>query len=403
MIQQNALTHRESHGPQDFIFIGGIEIRVIDFVDIWNGEDTLPELGPHDIEIQNRLRDPLYSKTDVDRDDAFFYIFRNRKATPDILKKLQIEKRKKIESLIRQYLSTGHQRSILNMDKVLAALAKDNVRFDDMAAFVARFSEPTPEDAQRVRDAARDADSLDGTSLVETRYISQITSRSLVNTFPFLSLAAIRSFCNISKQDMERIPVVLLEKALARHELTDDDLRDLSMYENIGNTRLVEVIQHTRFALVALGVIGSSSLLFNGDISLLRDYLQPLMTVGITGIMANFYPSNSRKPVVKLVTSVRAYRKLFIKLQSEVQRLQSTPAGRVYIMCMLELVRCSYTSPVNMRELEEAFFFSLDLHQHPEKEAFFNQFCSGVERSFDTFGDALQAIRDFQQTKRQLQ
>ncbi len=399
-------SHKESHGPQDFIFIGGIEVRVMDFVRIWNGEDVLPELGPHDTEIQNRLRDPspLYQQTLEDRDDFFFYLFRNKKVTPDILQKLQIEKRKKIESLIRQYLSTGHQPSVLNMDKILAALAEHNLRFDDVTAFVARFSEPTAENAGIARDAARDANLLDNTTPTETRYISALTSAPLSSLFSLLSEAAIRDFCNIHAEDMKRIPIILLEKALAGHDLTDDDLRDLSMYNNIGNTRLVEAIQYTRLALVTVGIIGSCSVLFNGNAALMRDYLQPLMTLGVTGIMANLYPSSSRKPIVQLVTSVRAYRQLFTKLQKEIQRLESTPAGRLYITCMTELVRTSYasTSPVSISDLEEIFFFSLDLHRHPEKEVFFNQFCSSIDRPLHTLEYALKTIRDFKETKQEI-
>lgn len=398
---------KEGPTQDDFVFIGGMEMTVADFVSIWNGDEILPKLSEREINVARRVREPTPNVHDDPWNDGLdsLWLFRpSRKHGLTKREECGLQKRKfrDIKGLIGRFHSEGQSLGVLDMDRVLAVLSSGGVRFNDVTQFVARYAEPDASEAMVVREAAHESHEIDGIPHVETRYVSDASAAPLAS-LPEDAKEALQKYFGVNKKALSLIPIIILERVLAGQELTDDDLCELTNIRNIGSVRVIYILQKTREALVMAGVLAMSSLMFTGrDIELIDFLFKAGMITMAVGSVAHFVPLSSFKPRVKLASSVGRYGAIEGGLRKVLARLCESPAGRVRAMLVQELVKETYEPSANGNIPRlKAFAALLDTNKDIEDQ--FNTMYLSMDRPLDQFAGILEAIDDFESVHAELE
>ena len=383
----------EDPTSKDFIVINGIDITIEDFVSIWNGENILPELSPNEIEIaeKNRGHTRAYGYSMGDEEDILKFF--RRGYDPTVENKLRVQKGKSIRSLIENYQKSGQPRAILQMDRVLAALSDGNMRYDDVSAFVARFAEPNLEEIDIVISTAADTHALVKAGSTSSRYLTKENAKPL-STLSAEDQELASETLAIMNRSHSLIPIFILEKALVGHEPTRDDFAELTLYRNIGSTRLVNIIQESRIALFGLGILTMiAGLYLSHDAETIRFLMEAGMSISTVGAASHWIPTAGWKVKRKRATSIDRYKAIYKTLRNKIEEMNQTPAGRVRIMLLIETIRGTHEPDAQTNIASLKTF--VDLLKDPQIEADFNAMYSSADRPWHEAKGVLEAVKDF--------
>src|SRR3989339_424761 len=163
----------------NFVSIGGVMIEIDDFVKIWNNESLvsldrfkeggdltfLPELHTSELMLlgADKAHIPRHGMNDVA--DNFVGIAINA---------ARLKKYFEIRGMVIRYKEANRDKSILELDRVLAKINPE-IRYSDISQFLATLSSPTVEDADAVSDSIKELRQ----GLVETHYPNEINAKSI--------------------------------------------------------------------------------------------------------------------------------------------------------------------------------------------------------------------------------
>lgn len=386
--------------PLHFIVVGGIDVTVEDLVAIWNGNDVLPLLSSHEKEIGDRTK---FLRTTGENDPLRTFITTyNQEAE----KKMRIEKKDKIKELIKKYEQKGQPRNILQMDRVLARLSGGSMQYDNVGALVAGFATvPTPEEASLVMETVREIHALVPVDRTQSHYVTDESARPL-SSLGSKEQALVQESFALAEQKKSVIPIFLLERALVGHEPTNDDLAELTLYHNdhnVGSIRLVSIVDKTRLALFAAGILTfASGYLIDGDLYTKAILFGSGLFTAYTSALSHLIPLEKWKFNRKRVTSIDRYRAAYEMLCETIKTMQQTPVGKVRIMLLRELVRSTHQPDAqNTVDVLKTFVDLLNSDHKMAKD--FDEMFSSIDRPWDDLEGILDAIKDFISSREELQ
>lgn len=201
---------------------------------------------------------------------------------------------------------------------------------------------------------------------------------------------------------MELIPIIILEKVINGHELLDDEYQDLSCLKNIGSANIVSVIQKTRGAFMAMGMV-ITALGFlaagSGNITLAEGLVHGGLTISAGGAASMLYPSGARKPLVKFRSSMKRYKNIFSELKQYAEQLKDTPAGLIKLALANAIIKNTY-EPGLEENLSQLKSFVARL-EDPQCERDFNDMFAGSEIS-DGINESISLIEIYKNTREEV-
>lgn len=387
---QNEPSKAGERAQQDrFIAVGGIDVLISDFVRIWNGEEILPALSDEDHRYISRLKqtDP----NELFSEDASTLVFHNLGTHTDTM--FQEHKFKKLQGIIRDFKRSDEGRE-LRMDRVLAALSERDIRFNTVREFVARCGEPTAQWAAVLNETTQGST----WQAPESRYIDRSSAQAL----PKESEQRVAA---LLKELPSKIPGVLLERALFEHQLHDDDYRDLSVIKNIGNDKIVKIMQITRYALLlggmGIAIYGMSPLVLQrGHEEEARQLVSSGMIAALTGTVLHFFPTEALRTASKLSSSKARYKKIFDELSKQVAALKKNYLGRAKLVLLQQIVLASYQEAADQGAIDELWNFIQHLEASPDEQRIFEESCRSSSASvfltdFNTLPKVMNEVNAF--------
>lgn len=396
----------------DFIVLGGIAVRVQEFVDIWNGQNILPTLSRSEYDAESSLgrRDGLILYPGDD--DPLFYravdAVKNTVAmikgeTDDLstLSRVRAEKRKKILKMIETYKTSGHNVGMLQMDRVLDVLSDGQMEYDDISRFIARYSEPDAANVSIIQEATAEVTALAPGVNHRTRQVNRKSAQSL-ETLPEDQQNNLLDLLKTQQVLHPLIPIILLERAMVAQKLTPDELDQLTLYKNFGSPKVMENINLTRQAIFALGLLMSAAAMHSVPKDSDAFYAMLYAGLGLASLSAAtvLLPKRALKIELQKKDSNKFYQRLYDKLVGKVEQLKKTPAGKVRLMFLREMIRSNHDprAEKNVKKLynyAQAFQWDMNLQEE------FNNAFGGIDRDWETVEGVLQSIEEFESVKRE--
>lgn len=381
----------------DFMVMGGIEVTAEDFVAIWNGEEILPALSPNELESIERLHGVRrFGNTMGDGEDAST-IFTNIASSLglDFQKQFQKNKRRKLQSLINRYQQSVQNRQVLQIDRVLAVLSNGQLRFDDVGSFIARFSEPEAEAVESIQAATKEVNEIIPGNGKSSSYVDNRSALPIACLDPNSKREVENTLA--TQNDNDLIPIFLVERALAGHEVTDDEFADLSLQRNIGSDSLISIMQELRIYIMLVGMITALTGIFTAD----QDHMERTEWLfyggGATfllGMLGMYFPTSALRAMRRMSTSKQRYQKFYEDLCKKVEELRKTPAGKVRIELLSAMLQIS-PDETNSQSVALLKQFVDLMNARPEIEKQFNDLFTSTERSMENPNDVLEVIRQF--------
>lgn len=394
-----------------FVVVQGVEVEIGDFVSIFNGEECIPVLSKTEILTEILRKHPLM-------DGLPDEILLNRRG--DEVNKTLLSKRKlSILKKIIQKNKLEDRFKKIEMDRVLAMLSPENMRFDDVVEFVARFAEPKLSEVEVVMASVEEIREMP-VSKAQCHYLTEHNVQAITE-MDSVSLGKIMEYLNL-KISPENLSIIMLERVLAGYMLSKDEKKKLSLLSNVGSSTPNKIINGVKDSIMYVGLctLCLATPAF-GIVSTDEQMINLIyLAGGITGVglLARLLPFGNNSVKSKIKSSIRKYEEVEKTLQKSLNDLTNSPSGRVRLEILWEIVQHylldeQSLSKEKIYEFEESFQvfqtkaalilnikvlydFSIFLDSSIDNELSFNEMMAG--RELNTRDQVLDAIIDYKQT-----
>jgi len=387
----------EIHGTEPFVTIGQLNIGVHNIIDAIHGREFVALLSPSEIAAIGKPDG--YSPGN----DSVIYYQREAKNVERRFLSARKDKKRDIERLVATYadvLSIHLPRA----EHILLALDPQERHYaSGLLEFISSFADTSPEAAKSALDAIDEVDPDTPRSL----RLDQSTAKHKVERLRCKQELA--ELLEVAPEQLDQMPVALVQKVLLRHPFTIEDARQLAAYLPQVEASILpgDIEESAMFAapVAFFGGLGVTLVLGPGNLIAIPVMLTAMATtVGLWGV-AGLRALSGRTPISNLVRKLMTRRNVN-KLTNQwmdsknatedrVNQLANSAFGRLKLRLAQELVGQEVqTSKLDTETIELLRTYVPALEEQTEARAQFEVFMQ-TQTEYTTEGDIQKLFEHF--------
>ncbi len=373
-----------------FVTISGTPILLSELKRIWNGEEFLPQLTEDEFKSDRAIWATNQNMlSDITLGDTGLPPIVSELVNPAMVYMKKKGKYKKIKNAIEAFQASSLERNE-SLNRALAKLQNHPVNRDEIGYELAtdtKETELTEDEVEIIVASINEVNDLtDGKSNKLARPVTPVTAAPIH--------ALIEEQRSMMEQELDinlpEIPIAVLERALYQQGMDKDELYELSLLNNIGNDKIIDVINTARYLMFLGGLMGMGAV-FLFPYSFSAEDLNQAFFVATSGAaLITLYPSGTRRPKVKMSSSISKYKKLFDELQGNVEKLSSTNLGKIKVAFFKEIVASANTLVSSSLASKPMQTFITQLESDPKRLAFFESWAQG--ENIENFNDPMEIV-----------